>query len=245
MTQHTYLDHGITILQTKLQTTGTHPGELTNPPLRPFLTISREACAGATAMVKHLLPLLDAEMGAEGASWMFLEKDLLTHALSTGDLPKHFASYLPEDRLPEIKGLIGEFVGLHPPLWELEQRVSRSIHQIAQLGCVIFSGRAAHLITSDLPGGFHLRLVASLATRIKRMQEQQHCDEATAERTLKEADAARRRYIHSKFERDIDDPRTYDLIINTDRISPATAAQMVLQGLHQRISVPAASHHAG
>jgi cytidylate kinase len=75
------------------------------------------------------------------------------------------------------------------------------------------------------------------------MQEQQNCDEATAERTLREADDARRRYVHSNFERDIDDPRTYDLIINTDRISPATAAQMVLQGLHQRISVPVANNH--
>lgn len=235
--QHPYLDHGITILQTRAKVPGA--GSLTpfSAPQRPFLTISREACAGATTLGQHLVPLLNAQLGEEGRSWMFLDKDLLTHALTTNNLPEQLATYLPEDRISDIKGMIGEIVGLHPPLWELEQRVNEAIRQLAAMGRVIFAGRAAHLITSSLPGGFHLRLVAPLALRVKRLQELQGCDRETATRILHETDNARRRYVQSNFERDINDPHTYDLIINTDKIQPATAAQLVLRAMLERVGV--------
>lgn len=239
MTPHTYLDHGITILHTRFQGPGAGPQGSFSAPSRPFLTISREACAGATTIGQHLVPLLDARLGEEGRSWMFLDKDLLTHALTTDHLPEHLATFLPEDRVSDIKGMIGEIVGLHPPIWELEQRVNAAIRQVAQLGRVIFAGRAAHLITRSLPGGFHLRLVAPLELRIRRLQALQGCDRNTATRVLQETDNARRRYVRSNFERDINDPHTYDLIINTEKIPPATAAQLVLQAMLERVNAAA------
>lgn len=241
MTPHTYLDHGITIFHTRFQSPGAESHAPFSTPHRPFLTISREACAGATTLGQHLVPLLDAQLGEEGRSWMFLDKDLLTHALTTNHLPEHLATYLPEDRISDIKGMIGEIVGLHPPLWELEQRVNEAIRQVAQLGRVIFAGRAAHLITRSLPGGFHLRLVAPQELRIRRLQEQQGCDRETAARILHETDSARRRYVQSNFERDINDPLTYDLIINTEKVQPATAAQLVLRAMLERVVAPAAN----
>lgn len=239
MTPHTYLDHGLTIFHTKFRHLegGSHAPHPANT--RPFLTISREACAGATTLGAHLRPLLDAQLGEEGRSWMFLDKDLLTHALTTHNLPEQFADYLPEDRISDIKGMIGEIVGLHPPLWELEQRVNEAILAAAQMGRVIFAGRAAHLITDHLPGGFHIRLVAPLELRIKRLQEQQGCDRNTASRILHETDNARRRYVQSNFEKDINDPHIYDLVINTEKIQPATAAQLVLRAMLERAAAPA------
>ena len=245
MTPHTYLDQGVTIFHTRLKTPGVESRAPFSAPIHPFITISREACAGATTLGQHLMPLLNAQLGEESRSWMFLDKDLLTHALTTHHLPEHLANYLPEDRRSEIKGMIGEIVGLHPPLWELEHRVSEAILQIAQLGRVIFAGRASHLITRSLPGGFHLRLVAPLELRIKRMQELQNCDRATAKRLLQETDRARSRYVHSNFEQDINDPLTYDLIINTEHILPGTAAQLVLKAMQERVGASAATTRSG
>ena len=42
-------------------------------------------------------------------------------------------------------------------------------------------------------------------------------DRATAERVLHDTDSARRRYVESNFEQDINDPHTYDLILNTEQ----------------------------
>ena len=241
MSSHTYLEHGLTIFNTRLGapgTSGSHPGF--NESGLPFLTISREACAGATTLGEHLIPLLEAEMPHEGRSWMFLDKNLLTQVLSHDSLPEHLAKFLPEARISEVKAIIGEIVGLHPPLWELEQRVSRGIYQIARRGCVIFAGRAAHVVTRDLPGGFHLRLVAPLETRIARMQEMHHCSRDEARKALEETDRARERFVQANFGHDINDPCSYDLVINTERIRPSKAARLVVDAMLERIAEPVA-----
>lgn len=246
MNPHPYLDQGLTIFQTRLNPRESAFSPAAENTARPFVTLSRETCAGATTLGQHLLALLNGAKGADGRSWLFLDNNLLTHALTTRDLPEHLARYLPEDRISEIEGTIGEILGLHPSLWELERRVAEAILQIARLGCVILAGRGAHLITRDLPGGFHVRLVASRAIRLQRLQELQPGERAAAARLLQEKDDARRRYVRASFGQELDDPHAYDLIINTDHILPATAAQLVLRGLQERVTSPVvpASHGA-
>lgn len=241
MSTHTYLDHGLAILNTRLGVPGIGSSSPLSESCHPFITISRETGAGATTLGQHLLPLLEANLGKEGRNWTFLDKNLITHALTQNRLPESLAKYLPEERVSELTGLIGEIVGLHPPLWELEQRVSEAIFKLARVGCVIFAGRAAHLVTRSLPDGFHIRLVAPLEVRIARMQDQDHLTRTEAERKIEELDRARRRYVLANFGKDIDDPRTYDLVINTGRILPATAAQMVLAAMVDRIRASAAA----
>ena len=232
MSPHTYLDQGLSIFQARLsdQAATTKPAAT-----HAFITLSREACAGATTLGQHLLPLLNQEMPAEGRSWMLLDKELLNHALSQHNLPESLAKFLPEDRVPEIKGLIGELLGLHPPIWELEQHVAEAITHIAGLGHVIFVGRAAHLLTRNLAGGLHVRLVASMETRVRRLMAEQRCGHGAAEDTLRANDNARRRYVQTNFEQEIDDPHTYDLVINTDHVGPAGAARLVLSALRARL----------
>jgi len=234
MTTHPYLHHGLTILHARLQSPRTSAA-LSGPP-RPFLTISRETCAGATTLGRHLLPMLDAHLGEEGRSWMFLDKDLIQQALHLQHLPERLADYLPEDRLSEIKGLLGEIVGLHPSLWELEHRVAEAIHRFAELGRVIISGRAAHLITRDLSGGIHLRLVAPLDSRISRARQMHGTDQQQATAFIRASDQARERHMQTTYEQDIADPHAYDLVINTERIPTATAAHLVLTTLQERIA---------
>lgn len=236
MTHHQFLEHGLTILETRLQ-----GPQQTHPPgfgieARPFITISRETGAGATTLGQLLLPLLDERLAAPGQTWMLLDKNLLTYALTTRHLPERLAEYLPEDRIPELTGIIGELVGLHPPLWQVEQQVTETIRQLAEIGRVIFVGRAAHLITRSLPGGFALRLVASQESRVGRMMALLHCDRRAAESHIAKNDLARRRYVKAHFDREINDPHLYDLVINTDRISPDSAARLVVQALSEKLA---------
>lgn len=236
MTTHPYLHHGLSLLTAHLKPSSHPQASGTEAGPRPFLTLSRETCAGATSLGQNLLPLLDENIGEEDRSWMFLDKDLINRALSLHHLPEHLADYLPEDRLSEVKGLIGEMVGLHPSIWELEHQVAEAIHKLARLGCVILTGRAAHLITRDLPGGLHVRLVASLASRVERARQLRQCGRSEAEAFIRESDSARQRYVQTNFAADINDPHTYDLVLNTDRISSASASHLVLRALLERIA---------
>ena len=82
-----------------------------------------------------------------------------------------------------------------------------------------------------------MRLVASKETRIRRMMDLRKCDWAAAEEMIGLSDTARRRFVKTNFGTDIDDPHTYDLVINTDRLSPAAVAVLVHEGLKQRHSI--------
>jgi cytidylate kinase len=236
MVPHTYLEHGLSVLHARLRTpqTGSSPGA--TPEVRPFLTLSRETGAGASTLGRELVPLLEREFTSPGHPWVLLDRDLLTHALTHHQLPTNLAAFLPEDRVSEIRAAIGELVGLHPSLWQLEQQVAEAILQLAHVGHVIFVGRAAHLVTRDVPGGLHVRLVAPLDTRIARVGRLLGCDADRAAAHVAEHDEARRRYVRKGFSREIDDPREYDLVINTDRVAPPAAARLVLAALRDRLA---------
>jgi cytidylate kinase len=233
MSTHAYLDHGMSILNARLDSP--RVPSVATPAARPFITLSREVCAGATTLGRSLLPRLDAEFGEEGQQWILLDKDLLSYALARNELPEQLARYLPEDRVSEIDAVIGEIVGLHPSLWELEQKIARTIVQLAEVGRFIFVGRAAHLLTRALPSGLHVRLVAAKDARIRRLMELQGCAASEANALIERTDNGRRRYVKAHYGRDIDDPHGYDLVINTDRISPGTAANLVMEGLGHQV----------
>jgi len=240
MTPHQYLEQGLTVFEARLRNPAESPAPHPGAAIRPFITISRETGAGATTLGQRLLPLLDQRFGSAEQPWMLLDKNLLTHALTFHHLPESLAEFLPEDRMPEFKGVIGELLGLHPPLWQLEERVTEAIRHLAKNGRVIFIGRAAHLITATFPGGFHLRLVASREARIRRMMALLNCDATAAAAHIRQNDHARRRFLRTYFDADIDDAHCYDMVLNTDRIDAATAAPLVAEALGQLLARQAA-----
>jgi cytidylate kinase len=234
MAPHTYLDQGLSVLHARLRTPQAAPVSGAHPEVRPFVTLSRETAAGATTLGHELTPILNREFGTDHP-WVFLDRDLLTHALTQHQLPSRLADYLPEDRVSEIRAAIGELVGLHPSLWQLEQKVAESILQLAHVGHVVFAGRAAHLITRALPGGLHVRLVAPRDQRIARVARALGLSPEAAAAHVERTDEARRRFVRANFDEDIADPHLYDLVLNTGRLSPAAAARVVATALRDRI----------
>ena len=147
MAQINDIDRGLAVLEARLQAPQAHNASPGDPGVRPFITLGRETGAGATTVGQLLVPLLDQWFGAEGQGWVFLDKNLLAHALARINLPERLAEHLPEDKISEITAVVGELMGLHPSLWDLEQRVAEAILQLAHVGRVIIAGRAAYLIT--------------------------------------------------------------------------------------------------
>ena len=236
MPQHAYLEQGLSVLEARLkipQPLGQIGRALE---ARPFITLGHETGAGATTIGQLLVPLLDQSLGEKGQGWIFLDKNLLAYALAKHNLPERLAAHLPEDKVSEIKAMIGEWLGLHPSLWDLEHKVAAVILQLAHVGRVVIAGRAAYLITRSLPGGFHVKLVASPEVRAQRMMKLLNCDAVAAAAHNRETDLARHRYVKARFGRDIDDPHLYDLVINTDRMSPAAVARLIIDALHGRLA---------
>lgn len=238
MTPHTYLEHGLSVLHARLRTPRIPASPAARADVHPFITLSRETGAGATSLGQELIPRLDREFPGEGIRWVLLDRDLLDHALKHHSLPAQLAEYLPEDRVSEIRATIGELVGLHPSLWQLEQKVAEAVLQLAHVGHVILAGRAAHLITRSLPGGLHVRLVASRDVRIGRVAATLHCSRAAAAEHVDKNDEARRRFVRQNFDAELENPHLYDLVLNTDHFSAAAAAELVVCALRHRTREP-------
>jgi cytidylate kinase len=199
---------------------------------RPFVTLSRETCAGATTVGQLLAKELDVTLGL--GDWLFMDKNLITAALTQHHRPAGIAAHLSEVRQSEITAIVGELIGLHPPLWDLEQEVLESMLQWATIGRVILVGWGSGFVTHKMPGGFHVRLVAPLETRVKRMAAMLGCDETSALAKIREADRGRHRYLKTRFSMDSEDAHLYDMVINTGRVSAETVAKTIALAMAQR-----------
>jgi cytidylate kinase len=103
----------------------------------------------------------------------------------------------------------------------------RVIHSLSLLGPALFIGRGACHILRET-GSFNLRIIASFEDRVKRFMERGKIEEEEARKRLEDQDAMKKGFIHTHFNRDIDDPEWYHLILNTSCIPARTAVNVIL-----------------
>src|SRR5262245_23073415 len=101
------------------------------------------------------------------------------------------------------------FFGLRPPSWVLVPQVVKTIRRLAEAGHAILIGRGATVVTGQSPNVFHVRLVASLATRISRTQVSRQLTEAEAKRFIESEDRGRHRYVRANFRAQLEDELLY------------------------------------
>ncbi len=92
-------------------------------------------------------------------------------------------------------------------------------------------GRSAQ--ASLRPARLRVLVTASPTTRAQRVSAQDTLDESQAVRMVKEADAGRRDYLRRFYGVDRESPTDYDLVINTDVLSTAQAADIISQAAGQ------------
>jgi cytidylate kinase len=155
---------------------------------------------------------------------------LVEKVLEEHELPKALAKFMPEDRRSFIQDAMEELLGLRPPSWVMVPQIAETVLHLADTGHVILVGRGANFITARMPNVFHVRLIASLPKRIKRVQKLNGLTPEEAIKFVKDEDRSRNRYAKEHFHRSVDDAFSYHLVLNTDRIPYSDAAQLIKDG---------------
>src|SRR5882762_5852626 len=220
-----------------------HPGlrrSAENKVPRLAVTISRQSGSGGHAVGEKLVEYLqDAPKNAY--PWLLFDRNLVEKVLEEHNLPSRLSRFMPEDRISELNDVIQGMFGLHPPFWTLVHLTAETILHLAEQGNVILIGRGANLVTSELQHVFHVRLVGSLEKRVAHIQEIRGVGKKEALALVRDEDAGRQRYLKKYFNREVDDPLLYDLVINTDSMSYEDAARIIgdaaLRRLRQRTAV--------
>lgn len=201
----------------------------------PVVTISREAGARGNSIARALVPELESsEVITKYRPWTLFNQDLLDHVITEHQLPGKTADYFPEDKPDEIRALVGEMLGLHAGVYTSARKCAETIRRLAEAGNAIIVGRGANLVAATVKHAIHARFVGEEKTRVRHYAQLHDLSLKAAGEKVAKLDCARKRYIKSNFDRDIDDPRQYDLIINTDRFNNEAVARVIRQALEEK-----------
>lgn len=108
--------------------------------------------------------------------------------------------------------------GLHQRYFEALEQL---IKELAERGNVLLVGRGGNRFLRDRPAAFHVRLVAEMDTRVRRVMEERWVREEEARKLIAQSDERRRRFHEGSFGADWSDPLDYHLTINSGRLGPA------------------------
>ncbi|HEY7424769.1 MAG TPA: cytidylate kinase-like family protein [Gemmataceae bacterium] len=109
--------------------------------------------------------------------------------------------------------------GLHQRYFEALEQL---IKELAERGNVLLVGRGGSRFLRDRPSAFHVRLVAEMETRVRRVMEDRWVGKEAACQLIAQGDDRRRRFHESYFGSDWSNPLEYHLTINSGRLGPAT-----------------------
>jgi cytidylate kinase len=187
---------------------------------RKLITISRQIGSGG----REIAEKLGSELGC--TVWGREILDVLA-SQSGGDYRARMFESLDEKTQGAIDEVVSDFFG-QVATHTYHYLLPRAIFTIAQSDA-IFLGRGARLI---LPQAFHVRIAASMETRIHRIMGREKLGREAAEERIRESDHQRETFL-KEFAHSINVKKyrnEFDLRINTDRIGVDEAAAIILHG---------------
>ena len=158
-------------------------------------------------------------------------------------MPLRLGKKMPEDKRSYLNDVLDDLFGLRPPSWVLVPQVVKTILRLAGAGHVVLIGRGATFVTSELDNLFHVRLVASLASRVSRTQVSHGLTAQEARRFVAKEDRGRQRYLKAYFHARPDDELLHHMMVNTDRYSLEDAAALIAEGALRYFRAGESDHH--
>jgi len=105
--------------------------------------------------------------------------------------------------------------------------LSTIIRDLASHDNVLIIGRGSQAILKDWPGALHVLLVAPLRHRVDDVSRREGLAEEAAAKRVQEGDRGRAAFHQKFFKVHVDDPSAYHLTLNTARLPPEEAAQLI------------------
>jgi cytidylate kinase len=213
--------------------------------IKPVITISREIGSGGTALGRLL---------ARRLGYALVDKELILRVAHQSKVGEGFVARYDQEEFSKGAMLLeGFFAGNHASFSSLGTGLSfpaevgystrlavafnqdryivatrQLIRSLSRTGMVVLMGRGGQVVLDDHIGALHLRVVAPLEQRVKRVRRWLKLSEKEARKAIERRDKACARYLKHFYGKDWSDPQLYDLVINTGRLSVLRAAEAIL-----------------
>ena len=111
---------------------------------------------------------------------------------------------------------------------DLRALIRDVIRDVAEEGDVVIVAHAASMALAGREGVLRVLVTASPETRARRLAETAKVDMRQADKAIRDEDAARDDYLARFYGVERELPTHYDLVVNTDVVSPDRAADLLL-----------------
>lgn len=187
------------------------------------ITISRQLGSGGAII---------ARLVAEELGFRVLGRDIIDAVAVRAGVSNEVVRSLDEQALDWVGGFIRSFghslQGQPITQESYAYIVSQVIRNAARSENLVVLGRGGQVILGQVPGTFHVHVVAPLPDRIANLKTYENVDNVTARQRIQESDAVRRRFVMLVGRHDWEDPLIYDLIVNTHRLRPERVAGLIV-----------------
>jgi len=141
-------------------------------------------------------------------------------------------------------GLAGkDIMTMEPPhLWDRHAAQRRlylivlraSLMDLVADGNVVYLGHMGQFVLSNVPKVFRIRVDSSLAHRVKALMDGSKLSEENARDYIDKIDERRRSWAKFLYGADYDDPHHYDMILNLEYLSTASAAEIIACAVNRK-----------
>ena len=122
--------------------------------------------------------------------------------------------------------LLEKFFSERPKIYL--NRLQAVIFEVAKKGDAVFFGRGSQLLLHSFDCAFHVLLTGSKEKRVQRVMEEKQAGREVAEKIISHSDHDKRAFVRFAYDEDMLNPRLYDLVLNTDKLSIDSAAKMIV-----------------
>lgn len=198
------------------------------------VTISRQLGSGGGAIGRRV---------AEELGIAYVDGEIVSRAAALAGVSEEALADVDERR-PTLLSYIADLLARYPtaaelgiPAVEVEPTLSQDsfrrlfedvILDIGTNSSAVIIGRGGQMILQDKPWVLRVHIMAPLEVRVKRISEREDVSLEVAERMAREMDKNRAGYIQAYYKAHWQDPKIYDLMINTGRIDFDTSVKLIV-----------------
>lgn len=156
-----------------------------------------------------------AERLAEKLGYQNLHREVIDAICQSSGYRKKVVQSLDERFRGDLELMVESlFTGQSVDHRDYYRHLFRTVLSMSQLGGVVLLGRGGNFILGP-NRGFHMRFIAPKQKRIENLVKYTKVTESEAVTMIETSDAERKELIAKLFHADNDNPRHYDMVVNT------------------------------
>jgi cytidylate kinase len=182
------------------------------------ITLSRQLGSLGLETAKLLAPRL---------GYRLVWRDLINQAARRAGAPEVALAMIDELNLLGLKPSPDDILAYL-------RAIKTVMQELAEAGNVVIVGRAGQILLADHPNTLHVRMIAPVGLRVERLASRLGISAEAARAQIFTSDRYHQQYFKHFYKIPWDGPGLYDLTINTAKMTPNDAADIICAAVGKR-----------